>query len=198
MTDYNHAILNKLDPSNSSKSDRMQIVEENRRRVQAEMIATGKIQVPGQIRPGDLTSAAIAATTPSLRDQPIKKQLNPEGRPAQMVSDFSLEQLQNEIFRRKEDLEKQISSMVLDANTYRVNLPTIRLLTEDKSIAERIKFSGCIAAVTGVPIAIVLGYIGELYGFTKELEQRIGEILTFYTVSEILNLKRPKKEELSK
>lgn len=104
-------------------------------------------------------------------------------------AELSIEDLQNELFKRKQDLENKVKNMKLDADTYRVNIPTIRVLTEDKTQAERIKLIGTIAVITHVPIIIVAHYIGEMYGVTEELKSLLNTLMKFYTIDEVLNVK---------
>jgi hypothetical protein len=106
------------------------------------------------------------------------------------VATLSLEELQIELMKRKEDLNKKVNDMILDANAYRVNIPSIRLLTEDKSYDERMSYVGNISVITGVPIIVVLAYIGEIYGFTDEINKKMESLMNFYTVKEVLNVKR--------
>ena len=50
---------------------------------------------------------------------------------------------------------------------------------------ERMEFIGMLAVSTDVPIIIVCCYIGELYGFTDDLNQKIEDLKKFYDVTEI-------------
>lgn len=84
--------------------------------------------------------------------------------------------------------------MTLDANIYRLNTKSIELLTREKTPQERMEFIGNLAIITGVPIIIVACYMGELYGFTDELNNKIKRLMDFYTIKEVLNVKRLKKE----
>lgn len=84
--------------------------------------------------------------------------------------------------------------MTLDANIYRLNTKSIELLTIEKTPQERMEFIGNLAIITGVPIIIVACYMGELYGFTDELNNKIKRLMDFYTIKEVLNVKRLKKE----
>lgn len=120
----------------------------------------------------------------------VPNQTSSRGIPAALT----IEQLQEELFKRKSDLLKKAENMKLDADMYRLNIPSIKLITEDKTTEERLTLIGNLAIITGVPIIVVACYIGELYGFTAELEAKISRLMEFYTIKEVLNVKRPKKE----
>lgn len=79
--------------------------------------------------------------------------------------------------------------MVLDADKYRVNVKPIKELTIDQTPEERIKFLSMLAVSTGVPIIIVACYVGELYGFSPELNAYIERLKNFYTIKEVLNVR---------
>lgn len=80
--------------------------------------------------------------------------------------------------------------MILDANKYRLNIQSIKELTKDKTTKERLAFIGILAVTTGVPIIIVANYIGEIYGFTPELDKFIVSLMAFYTVTHVINVNR--------
>lgn len=103
---------------------------------------------------------------------------------------MSIEALQEELYKRKQELVEKAVNMTLDADHYRVNIPSIKLILEDKTPVERAEFIGNIAVITGVPIIIVACYVGEIYGFTSELDQMIQRLMSFYTIKEVLNVKR--------
>lgn len=79
--------------------------------------------------------------------------------------------------------------MTLDCDRYRINIPNIKSLAEDKTEDQRIEMIGKLAIITGVPIIIVCHYIGELYGFTDKLQALIKRLKEFYTVDEVINIK---------
>lgn len=81
--------------------------------------------------------------------------------------------------------------MTLDANIYRLNTKSIELLTIEKTPQERMEFIGNLAIITGVPIIVVACYMGELYGFTDELNNKIKRLMDFYTIKEVLNVRHP-------
>lgn len=78
--------------------------------------------------------------------------------------------------------------MTLDANKYRINVPSIKLMLADKSPQERYEFIGNLAIATGVPIIIVCYYVGELYGFDIQLYAFIERLKKFYNVTEVLGV----------
>lgn len=78
----------------------------------------------------------------------------------------------------------------LDADKYRINIPNIIYLTKDQTPEERIKYLGRVAVATSVPIIIVCTYIGEVYGFSDELNALVDRLKLFYNISEILNVKK--------
>lgn len=79
--------------------------------------------------------------------------------------------------------------MTLDADHYRVNVSAIKNMLKEKSDAERMEAIGVISVSTGVPIIVVCCYVGELFGFSEELKQRIETLKAFYHVTEVLNVK---------
>lgn len=162
--------------------------ERLRQQRQMEMIAKGQVQVPGQVQTITIPSPSVPPVAQQASQQPFGLFTTKSSDPSD-PSQLSLEDLQKELYRRKDELNKKVETMVLDANAYRVNIPSIRLLTEDKTPSERIKYSGNIAVATGVPIIIVLVYIGEIYGSSQELHSQIASLMKFYSVDEVLNVK---------
>lgn len=79
--------------------------------------------------------------------------------------------------------------MVLDCDSYRVNVAQIQTLTAEKSDKERLEMIGSLAVITGVPIIIVTCYLGELYGFSPEIDAKIKRLMSFYTITEVINIK---------
>lgn len=77
----------------------------------------------------------------------------------------------------------------LNANQYRINIPSIKHLTKELSKEARLEFISNLAIITGVPIIIVCCYVGEIYGFTPDLLAKIEYLKKFYTVDEVLNVK---------
>jgi hypothetical protein len=77
----------------------------------------------------------------------------------------------------------------LDADKYRLNIKTIKLFLDDKTANQRLELIGRLALMTNVPIIIIAVYIGELYGITEALTNRIAKLKQFYQVNEILNIK---------
>jgi hypothetical protein len=82
-----------------------------------------------------------------------------------------------------------MKKVTLDADTYRINFNNIAHLTKDKTPSERIDFIGELAVITGVPIIITCVYLGELYGFSEQLESKIQLLKTFYGIDEVVNRK---------
>lgn len=81
--------------------------------------------------------------------------------------------------------------MVLDADKYRLSKPAIiGLMYDKKTDEERTKFIGAAALATNVPIIIVCVYVGETYGFNNSLTNFMSELLLFYRVTEVLNIKK--------
>lgn len=142
---------------------------------------------------------AIPASVPINTQMPAVTLTNAQGAVVLRnvsPSGLTIEQLQEELFKRKEELNKKAADMKLDADMYRLNVPSIRLITEDKTPAERLTFIGNMAIITGVPIIVVACYMGEIYGFSDELKAKIAKLMEFYTIKEILNVKRPNKDIL--
>lgn len=76
----------------------------------------------------------------------------------------------------------------IDANKYRINVKAIKLMLDKKKPEERFSHIGKVALASGVPIIIVCYYVGELYGFTDELNQKIDRLKKFYTVDNVLGV----------
>lgn len=151
--------------------------------------ATSKLQAEMQAK------IAAAQSLPQEQQHPPSAQPPspvPQA-PSMSAVTLSIEELQAELYKRKKELNKKVEEMKLDADIYRVNIPSIKLLTEDKSPTERLKYIGNIALITGVPIIIVSYYIGEIYGFSDELEAKIKKLMEFYIIEEVLNVKRSKQ-----
>lgn len=86
--------------------------------------------------------------------------------------------------------------MTLDANDYRINVPYILNLTQDKNSEEIYDLIGSISVSTSVPIIIVCCYIGELYGFSNKLNAFIDRLKAFYCVTQVLNVNITKMTHL--
>jgi len=140
-------------------------------------------------------SQQIVPTSPPASGHIIGSEATPMVPPIPVIlnkpkAELTTEELLAELFKRKQDLIKKADEMKLDADAYRVNIPSIRLMTEDKTPAERLEYIGNLAVATGVPIIIVLTYIGELYGFSPEIDAKLETLKAFYTVKEVINVKR--------
>ena len=83
-----------------------------------------------------------------------------------------------------------MNKLTLDANLYRTNVKSIEELLRDKTPQERYDFIGNLAIITNVPIIVVSCYVGELYGFTPELNAFIERMKSFYSVGEVFNVKK--------
>ncbi len=73
----------------------------------------------------------------------------------------------------------------LDASKYTINIPSIKMLLDDKSEADRLEFIGNVAVYSGVPIIVVCHYVGLLYGYSNELLDKIERLKAFYQVDEV-------------
>lgn len=80
--------------------------------------------------------------------------------------------------------------MTLDLNDFRIQVPYIKSWLDNKPGWKLHEEIGSLALATGVPIVAVGHYIGELYGFTPELNTKIKRDMEFYQVTTILNLTR--------
>ena len=80
--------------------------------------------------------------------------------------------------------------MVLDANTYRVNIPKIKWVLGGTPEEKRLDKATMLAAAYKVPIIVMLCYVGELYGFSDDLDISIEKLKKFYAVTEVLNVNR--------
>jgi len=88
--------------------------------------------------------------------------------------------------------------MKLNADSYRINIPFVKLLTQDLTPEKRLTYVSNVAVATGVPIIIICCYVGELYGFSISLVNLIHSLMKFYVVDEVLNLKLSEKCLLDK
>jgi hypothetical protein len=76
--------------------------------------------------------------------------------------------------------------MILNANDYRINIKSIKLLFDTKEeYSKKLDFIGSVAIATAVPIVVVCYYMGELYGFTDELNAKIDRLRQFYKITEM-------------
>lgn len=80
--------------------------------------------------------------------------------------------------------------MILDAGKYRRCIEAISQLTKDKTAKEQLEMIGKLSVITGVPIIVVAYYMGELYGFSADLDSMIDRLKKFYTIKEVINIKR--------
>lgn len=83
--------------------------------------------------------------------------------------------------------------IIVDCDKYRINETSIRKLTETKTDAERVEMTGKLAVATGVPIIVVVCYLGEMYGFTEGLNRHLKNLIAFYHVDDIVNCKEALK-----
>jgi len=80
--------------------------------------------------------------------------------------------------------------MIVNADDYRVNIQSISKMFEAKpSYKEKVEHIGPIAVATMVPILVVCQYMGEIYGFTPELEDKMDKLKYFYKVTELRGCK---------
>lgn len=83
--------------------------------------------------------------------------------------------------------------MTLDCNKYRINVGPIRALTKGKSQKERYQLISSLAIVTDVPVIVVVCYLGELYGFDKDMIALLFLLKDFYHITDVLNVERSQK-----
>lgn len=76
------------------------------------------------------------------------------------------------------------------AHYRRVNKPAIASIVRHRKDSKPYEMIGELAVATNVPIIAVAHYVGELFGFTKELDERIASWMQFYQVTEVLNQER--------
>lgn len=76
--------------------------------------------------------------------------------------------------------------MRLDLNHYRVNIPTVKSWIISRPETNPEDMIGEMSVATNVPIIAICYYVGEIVGFTPELEARIERLKTFYGVKEIV------------
>lgn len=82
--------------------------------------------------------------------------------------------------------------MKIDINKYRCNLSWIENLFEkekQKYDFDYMKTSTELAAVSHIPLIAILCFYGEIYGFNKDLIDKIESIIKFYGYTEIIGKK---------
>lgn len=77
--------------------------------------------------------------------------------------------------------------LTIDLAKYRANVRYITSLTCDKTPEERLSAIGLISLSLNVPIIVVACYIGELYGFSPQLNAFIQRLRDFYHIDEVIN-----------
>lgn len=82
--------------------------------------------------------------------------------------------------------------MILDCDKYRLSKPAIESFMRNLTYDARLNEIGAISVATMVPIIVVCIYVGELYGFTTELNEFIRRLKEFYIVTEVINIKESK------
>ena len=75
--------------------------------------------------------------------------------------------------------------MRLDCTKYRINIPAIKSMLEDKTIEERQGAIGMVSLATGVPIIVVTCYVIELWGSYPILDAYLARLVDFYGIKEI-------------
>lgn len=79
--------------------------------------------------------------------------------------------------------------MIFDLNRYRTQIGFIKYLldkSEDKFELGRMNF---IAAVTHCPAVVVMHFVGEMYGYTPELEGYIAKLVEYYQIKDVVGRK---------
>lgn len=79
--------------------------------------------------------------------------------------------------------------MTIDLNKYRVNIPVIKAWIKQKHGQNPIDFASELAVATNVPIIVVFHYIGEIIGFSDELNDKIEKLKKFYGITKIIGKK---------
>lgn len=77
--------------------------------------------------------------------------------------------------------------MIHDLNVYRHNIKPIVKQRCDAKDTKPIEQIGAIALATNCDIIIVAHYVGELYGFSSELNDMIKRLKKFYKSDEVIN-----------
>lgn len=78
---------------------------------------------------------------------------------------------------------------MLDANSYRNNIKFIDDICKNKTEERRLKDLTIVAQACGVHIILVTCYIGELYGFTDAVKNKIDSLKKFYKIEDIKGVK---------
>lgn len=73
--------------------------------------------------------------------------------------------------------------MILNLDKYRVNIPSIKALTEGKTPEERLELISRIASASHCPVIAVACFVVELYGSTPGLETKIERLTAWYTLN---------------
>jgi len=78
--------------------------------------------------------------------------------------------------------------MVLDLNDYRVQVKEIKRFLDGKVNGwEYSKVVGPLAIYCSTHIVAISHYIGEIYGFTDEIKEKIKRDCHFYHIDEVIN-----------
>ncbi len=83
--------------------------------------------------------------------------------------------------------------MTYDMNQYRHQtgiIDTLKTMLDDRTPANRILYASNIAAGFHIPVLVVLNFIGEIYGFTDELDSAILSIRIKTFEPKIINVRR--------
>ena len=76
--------------------------------------------------------------------------------------------------------------MILDIGVYRESQkPGIKLFLDRRGLAELSRSISEMASAYHCPVIAVCHFVGELYGFTPELDELIAKLCAFYKVTEI-------------
>lgn len=78
--------------------------------------------------------------------------------------------------------------MILKLNDYIIQKPYIKLWLDGKPDWKYEDEVGPLALATGCPIILVSHYIGQLYGYTEEINNKIKRDMLFYNVETVLDI----------
>lgn len=79
--------------------------------------------------------------------------------------------------------------MILDLDTYRVNIPAVKAYCDKLTSEKRIEYLGRLTNATHCHIVVVGYYIAEIYGMTPELQDKINRDMLYHNVKGVKGYK---------
>ncbi len=86
--------------------------------------------------------------------------------------------------------------MIIDLDKTRKQKDWIKSMLDTKHQDDRYEQIGILAICAPCPVIAVCYYIGELYGFTPELDQKIQRLVDFYHIEKVINCEDKRATEV--